>query len=75
MHVAWFASRAAVSLMYVWSCLCCTRAFVRFVHAFCFDVVVLVFCFSVFLSSFCLALCSGLFLWFADCLCFLFVIF
>ena len=25
MHVAWFASRAAVSLMYVWSCLCCTR--------------------------------------------------
>ena len=26
MHVAWFASRAAVSLMYTWSCLCCTRA-------------------------------------------------
>ena len=50
-----------------------TRA-VRFVHAFCFDMVVLVFCSSV-SCSFCLALVPVSFFWFANCFCFLFVIF
>ena len=52
MHVAWFARRAAFSLMYVLVMFMLHARAVRFVHAFCSDVVVLVSALLIFVLFF-----------------------
>ena len=73
-HVACFASRAAFSRMSFGHTYVTHARAVRFVHAFCCDIVVLVFGSSV-SCRFCLALVPVSFLCFAYCFSSLFVIF
>ena len=70
MHVAWFASRAAFSLMYVWSCLCCIRALfaLRTLSVLIWSSSLLLFCIFVPLLS---CSFSCLRFWFAVCFGFL----